>query len=820
VTANFGIVEYFPNLKSKIGFASNASEAALSTAGTALNDIGPGIMCSNIEFDFAYKHPGEPNAPLVTIPGTPNQLQPTPSPWLGTYENMLGDLNISQLEQITGAPEQYLPDMNKAVNIRALHQAPTNIPAASALTASWTSGPKHTYPIMWSFWNEPVHTFMGLDITKNVAGYPVYPNESKDDFANRVTATQGTSSTKFGQLYGTYETVMRPVMHKFGQMGLASFLAADFNPTKLTPTGNTYAKQVLDSVGTSYPRSKVDFLTFNNFNGGWPVSLSGARAMLYSNNNTNINTVPLILTQYSPSSLKVADDGSVSDFSVNPMQVATNMLTDLTGFERATDLRSACMSYWSGGQFGFVSLSDTAAPVPQIRYNVMKLFAELPIVRTRINFGSTGLEAKNIHALGGVNNAKASVLLWNDSSTSATVPLTLGQLPDRIKNSNPTISLRTISAANPTVTTMPTSQNVNDTETISLPAFSVALIEVTASNQSNPLTRRNSLVPTGGNRARFLQTKSFTDRTSTPCTDLTTIPNIPTCAKNTGTYGFYDSVRSVAYLGHGDGTKNAVVTATYDNLPSKVYVNTNLFTFTGDTNQKPVTITANYTLPSCVVFNKTVTPTLSATSTGSYQTINLASTSAACARTPITFTFTLASATPVGTQAEVFLSANEADAQKIAAGSVDRFVPGASIRVDVNENLVVTPFFAADRDTPKVIAETLPGRINWGTSTTPCGDNSCRPGRPFTLPVSITAVDDKVTPAVELVPRVNIPFTPDQNGSFRVRAPRGAYRFAAADSSITCTVTDNRVGGSVAHDDLVFFTTGVMYNVTATCLRK
>ena len=160
VTADFGVVEYYPNLKTKIGFSANAKDPVLSKAvegdDNKLEKIGPGMICSNIEFDLAYKHPGESNAAvdeLVDSAGKHTTL-PEPSAWFKAYETRIGDLNVPQLYQLTGtASQNQLPVfINTGKNI-SIHPAPTDPIGNANFMAAWTAATNHSYPTLWSFWN-------------------------------------------------------------------------------------------------------------------------------------------------------------------------------------------------------------------------------------------------------------------------------------------------------------------------------------------------------------------------------------------------------------------------------------------------------------------------------------------------------------------------------------------------------------------------------------------------------------------------------------------------------------------------------------------
>ena len=103
ITVNFSTVEYFPNLKSKIGFASNAKDEILQAAVREIDDIGPGLMCANIEFDMWYKRPDEArdNAPIIQTVDATGRPQVTAADALKQFVEARNILAAAGAKEIT-----------------------------------------------------------------------------------------------------------------------------------------------------------------------------------------------------------------------------------------------------------------------------------------------------------------------------------------------------------------------------------------------------------------------------------------------------------------------------------------------------------------------------------------------------------------------------------------------------------------------------------------------------------------------------------------------------------------------------------------------
>lgn len=710
--ANFAAVEYFPNLKSKIGLATNIRREELAKAGRFIDELGPGLLCSNIEFDYWYKWPGESIAALsqdFTVPGDatsrPSVLRDRPTEWLTDYQRMLGDMNVAQLFQLTGAPAQFQPIEAKKP---AIHPAPTDIDGAAALMGAWTAADRHPYPVLWSLWNEPNHTIVAWDGASATASAAetaaddgmITKEERKAARKEERRAERAAEKAKDGKtaklkpekvktprdalddvldesavliadLFASYSATMRPRMHPRARFGLASFIASNFHSEKVTSDAGVYFEEVVQELRRGFTDAPVDFLTFNSFNGGWSVILNGVRAVMGKDASFGM----IIFTQYAPQILKTNVGGEPTKRSgtdATPMQAAVEMLQDLAQLQRAADVQHVCLSYWIGGPYGLLQTRNGEL-LPAPRYMALRMFMELPVMRTRLDLGV--LDAKGIGGLAGLDGARAAVLLWNGSDRAVTVPLTLTGLPAAHKAGPARVSVMADGQTEP-------QQQDFSGGIVALPPHGVALVEVTAPGVADPLARRHSLQALGDEpRPRFLQTASFPDRVPERCAPGRSLPGVTTCGRNTGTYGFYDAVRSVAYLGQGAGGAVPRVTAAYGNLPDEIYVSEQRFGPGGR-----VTVTAQF--PACEEMR------LAEPVPGQdLLLLDLAGVPAECraAAAGGLLTLTLVEAA-AGTQAEVHLSTDLVEATALSS-----FAPRLlATPSDTSESLAFSPLKAFD----------------------------------------------------------------------------------------------------------------------------
>lgn len=655
VRIDFQEVLYFPYLKSKIWFSRNIADVKWYDQSAFLDEIWPGIMCNNIEFDQWFKNPSDLIHPaLQTLPNNPS-LRPKilfsqPTDWLREYETMIGDKNISILLQLTWAPAQY--QVLKASEATR-HPTPTNIPASAALISDWTAWENHSYPIKWSLWNEPGHTLNAIDRFEDSFGNKIYEGESKEAFELRQEIQKEWSAEIISEMYEQYEKKMRETIHPYSQFWLASFLGIDFSPHKLNKEGKIYFKYFIDAF-EKISNAPVDFLTFNSFWGWWVYELNGARNVLGTENKYG----PIILTQYAPSLLKESEESEQKD-TLDPMLVTLEMMKDIFQFERATDLQHVCLSYWFWKEFWILKQNKKDFSLePNYSYQALKLFSKLPTTPVRVDFQNSGLWEKAVHIFAWINYAQAAVFFINESSESQDISLAFQNLPENFLSSPPRLEILKKNALKYQ------SSEVNPSH-FSLPPLSIALLSYDIPEKNNPLDRRNSLNDTS-TKTRFLQTRSFTDRKIVPCQENEKNPWVELCAENTGSYGFYDSVRSIAYLWQWSGTSFPKVLNVYENLPQKIYINSHFLSGTGWNMQGSAWIFIKFHAPNCNTSDILGTITQKEAETSNVRAFDVSSFSIVCSKnTPIEFEISMQWFT-LGSQAEIYLSASEQESHMIS----------------------------------------------------------------------------------------------------------------------------------------------------------
>lgn len=493
--------------------------------------------------------------------------------------------------------------------------------------------------------------------------------EKRLDYQTRRQQAHDKSAAVFADMYNKYDAAMRPEIGNLSSLGGASFLAADFSSKEerlSADDGAVYLKEYLNkSNALPGPRASSNFFSFNSFGGKFDLVMNEARSVLGTQSVGSLGaSVPFIFTQYAPGSLKVNDDAvtALKAPKIPIMQVATDELTDLVKFQEATDLQFACHSYWVGG-VSSVFLQDKANPASltaSARFSALKMFAELPIMRVPLNIDNTRVKNSGVMGLAGINPTTAAVLLWNNSTTTFTsVPLREINIPASISKGVTTLQILDSSNSVPRLVTYTAG------DTIKLPPNSVALLKTQIAGL-DPLARRSSL----GVDVKFLKTQVSTDRIVTACAPGDEIPGVIGCAKNTGTYGFYDSVRSVAYLGTAttSGARNPETRAVYQSIPAKLYVNLNIYN--QDVSLASFgsgSVTVSLKFPNCpnrVVTISTDTDTLFKRGGG---VIDLAANNVpeGCyKKSPTEIIFATSGLMP-GAQAEIYLSASSIESENM-----------------------------------------------------------------------------------------------------------------------------------------------------------
>ncbi|TAN52221.1 MAG: hypothetical protein EPN21_04720, partial [Methylococcaceae bacterium] len=537
LSVNFAVLEYYPALKSKIGFARAMSNKSIPDTLPYLQEMKPAIFCSEVDFDDVE----EPNYALQPYPirSTGKHVSVDPaSPWFMDLQSKLKSENIKMLFQIIGAPT---PFQQPNIKRPAIHPMPTDVRGAAEATRSWIANYQRNNPILWSIWNEPVHTLAGPNLRKAAAGMI--------------------------DIYTSYFNALDPVSDE-DELGLASFIAASVHKGF---DGRPFIEQVIQPIKErmKYDRSlRIDFLTLNSYFGKRDLLVAGARRAL----GVDTQTTPIIFSQYAPEQSKHRSDGAPREGTVLN---ATRYLTDIAELLQETDVEHVCLSYWVGnGDKAFLKDAGTKASfTPSAHYHAVKFYMDLPIIRSKLNTSDNF-----INGIAARDYKKAGVLLWNDAPNPRTVRLNLSGIPASILKNNPMVKIRYLDAkhgspaedaagATPLVLDKGDLLQPNATIDVQLAGPGIALVTVESKTVDDPLLRN------GLKTAKFIRSLMFANRERS---GNGVVPN--------GNIGAYDSVRDIAYLGLKDNRGAAYAGAGFTGLPGSIYLNYRLWQSAGNAN--------------------------------------------------------------------------------------------------------------------------------------------------------------------------------------------------------------------------------------------
>lgn len=688
IVIDLGHVVGAPYIKTKFGVSNNIASLGLmeSLEGTYLDDIGPGLLCTHVEFDYTIRHSDEEGLPPInpaytTEIGKDGQetLSTKPSPWLAKFETLVNNKNIPLLMQLSGGPAPYQVDK---ISKPAEHPAPTDGPtfkSSANIIGTWTAASNHISPVLWSVWHEPEHTLVGVARSKNIAGDFISPYseenpEPKALFEVRNSKSRTDSMSILNAIYRAYFATMKPVMSPYSHYGLAGFLAGSVEADTVSP-GKT--KQLSEPLLATFlnehtTRNKevvvpIQFLSFDSYNGRWQSITQGTRAIL----KTRTDIGPIIYNEYAPSIMKFAEDGD-NDPTTNskmaikenhelkpgPLAASVAMLTDMYGLLDQPDVAHMCMSYWTGGTTGILFRpKGTTKLTPTLRYQTLLMYAALPVSRVPVTgkdivpVGTPGL-----HAMAGLDWHRTGVLLFNDAPLGTKPVVTTLQF----KNLPTNLQTGTIKATIETITkdTDITSQKlVYEGQELTIAPQTIAFIRIENDTPVAPLERRHSLTSETTKRVpQFLTTMPMIDRTETTCSGkICTMPALH--------YAVYDSVRSVAHLGTATVGKDATTAVTYKNLPDQLYVNA----IVHNIQNLSELISIDVAFAGCPTHTSIPIKQANATTA-----IDLVTTGSACKwetqKRTATLTFMLKGKIPLA-QAELYLSANKKEADAIAVAS-------------------------------------------------------------------------------------------------------------------------------------------------------
>jgi hypothetical protein len=520
---DFSNIQFHPLLKSKIGIAGALQTSLVNDSLPYMDAIRPAFYNGEIRFpntDWPYLTP----YPIEVLSDGTIQVQD--NTLLKNFHQGLNARNIQIIHQIIGAPKQWHP-YDLAQKAGAKFPYPTDLDKSAEAMKLW-SQQYNSYPVTWTMWNEPEHNLTG---------------ERTDESAQKML-----------NIYDAYYEQMKPVNDK------ASFGMADLTPwgAQLLPElgGKSYIQTVLDkyfTLRTAKPNVQLDYLTMNNYGPRiWNDNLLGnARNAL----GTQANKTPLMLLQYGP-----YNPGAQWDANSGLTSEAVKSLIDLDKFLKISDLQAVGFAGWIGHILRWQGSNVLELPL----YNMLKLYAQMPVWRV----SSSGNLPSGVATFASADENRASVMMWNDSTTPYTIDLNLSGLPSGILSKPaPKLSLYKIDANNGSPLENGTAafasieeQTISSsslTKTVTISGPGIAYLQIDNGTGDTVLDRG------GLADSSFLKKYFYSDRLK-DANDNTYVRE---------SYCSYDAVRATAYAGVNGSLGRAVCGVEYEGLPNKLKVN-------------------------------------------------------------------------------------------------------------------------------------------------------------------------------------------------------------------------------------------------------
>lgn len=297
----------------------------------------------------------------------------------------------------------------------------------------------------------------------------------------------------------------------------------------------------------------MDYLTMNNYGPRiWNDHLlENARNAL----GTQANKTPFLLLQYGP-----YNPGAQWDANSGLTSEAVKSLTDLDKFLKISDLQGIGFSGWIGHVLRWQGSNVLELPL----YNMLKLYAQMPVWRV----SSGGHLPLGVASLASADENRASIMLWNESTTSFSIDLNLKRLPRGILSKPaPKLSVYKIDADHGSplengkaAFAMIEEQAISAssvTKTVTISGPGIAYLQIDNGTGDSVLDRE------GLADSSFLKKYFYSDRLK-DANDNTYVRE---------SYCAYDAVRATAYAGVNGSLGRAVCGAEYEGLPNKLNVN-------------------------------------------------------------------------------------------------------------------------------------------------------------------------------------------------------------------------------------------------------
>jgi hypothetical protein len=508
---NFGQTAFFPLLKSKIGVGRALDSSQILDSLPFLDQIRPALYNGELRFpDTTW--PSLQPYPIEV--GANGAVQVRPNAFLDTLNAGLRKRNIEIMDQLEGAPTQWLDQA--AAKAPRNFPLPTNLTAAAHAVGEWAALYDGA-PVSWCIWNEPSHNLTGS--------------------ANLASVNQ------IADLYQAYTSAIGP----HGLFGLASFVPEDARALKGLG-GRTYLQAVLEELRQrrkASPGLWLDYLTMNNYGEDVQSVINGARDAL----GTDFNTVALVQAQFG-----VFRPGTWEKSAGTTLEAARSMAA-LNQALQIPDLQTFTFSGWIPHLIDFRGGKALQMPL----FNALKLYARMPDLRVPVQ----GSPPSGVGVMASGDADRSSVMVWNETSTPQNVTLALTGIP---KGGQGGIGLRVYHidaghgsplehgggafTASQTVNLPAGTGSLSKTVTVAGPG--IVYVEIGPATP-HPVLDRTGLAAT------LVRKHSYAHRTA---------------AKNGTTavlgdaYGSYDAVRAIAYLGIKGAQGTALTGAEYSGLPA------------------------------------------------------------------------------------------------------------------------------------------------------------------------------------------------------------------------------------------------------------
>lgn len=510
---DFSSIDFFPLLKSKTGIARALADINVLNSLPYMDEIRPALYNGELRFpetDWPFLDP----YPIeVATDGTIEVHDNQP---LRDLHRGLRQRGIEIVHQLIGAPKQWHP-YDEAVAPKKF-PAPTDLEKSALAMKLFTEQYSGT-PITWTLWNEPEHNLTGVREPESVQ-----------------------------TLLDIYEAYFRAMA---GQpravFGMANFIPWGTEQLDVLG-GKSYVQAAMDeylSRAHSNPDIELERFTVNNYGPRVWQLLDGCRNAL----GTRMNKLPLTLLQYGP-----FNPGREWDENAGTTLEAVKSIADFDKFLQISDLETVSFAGW----LGHVLLwrDDEVLRLPL--FNMLKLYSRMPIWRVKTD----GALPSTVGAMASVDQYRAGVMLWNNSTESYTLDVNLTHLPERARTRSIYHLDRdhgsplegSTGRFGPTTVVNISADSVLEQVTIAGPG--IVYIEVD-SGKRNPILDRRGL-----REATFVRKHSYHQR-FTDATGMTRVRS---------DYGAYDAVRGIAHTGVKGLAGSGICGAEYENLPDRLTV--------------------------------------------------------------------------------------------------------------------------------------------------------------------------------------------------------------------------------------------------------